>query len=160
MITTSPNATMLQEMKGMEQRLTASMKENRDEELKKMEERIKANMKSIVDSSISAAIQQLNNSISTVVDSNPTISAHTTKLLELEKENKRLSRTLQTLSSEQSKLKAQLSKIEKKSLEHSIIIRGIQEQYKETDSMLRESIFRRTFRYSHRRELWGTVGNL
>ena len=141
MITTSSNATMLQEMKGMEQRLTASMKESRDEELQKMEERIKANMKSIVDSSINAAIQQLNNSISTVVDSNPTISAHTTKLLELEKENKRLSRTLQTLSSEQSKLKAQLNKIEKKSLDHSIIIRGIQEQYKETDSMLRESIF-------------------
>ena len=141
MITTSANATMLQEMKGMEQRLTASMKESRDEELKKMEERIKANMKSIVDSSINAAIQQLNNSISTVVESNPTISSHTTKLIELEKENKRLNRTLQTLSSEQSKLKAQLDKIEKKSLDHSIIIRGIQEQYKETDSMLRERIF-------------------
>ena len=141
MITTSSNTTMLQEMKGMEQRLTASMKESRDEELKKMEERIKANMKSIVDTSINAAIQQLNNSISAVVDSNPTISAHTTKLLELEKENKRLSRTLQTLSSEQSKLKAQLDKIEKKSLDHSVIIRGIPEQYKETDCMLRESIF-------------------
>ena len=141
MITTSSNTTMLQEMKGMEQRLTASMKENRDEELKKMEERIKENMKSIVDSSINAAIQQLNSSISTIVDSNPTISAHNTRLLELEKENKRLSRTVQTLSSEQSKLKAQLDKIEKKSLDHSIIIRGIQEQYKETDSMLRESIF-------------------
>ena len=141
MITTSASTTMLQEMKGMEQRLTASMKESRDEEFKKMEERIKANMKAIVDSSISAAIQQLNSSISVVVESNPTISAHTTKLVELEKENKRLTRTLQTLSSEQSKLKAQLEKIEKKNLDHSIIIRGIQEQYKETDSMLRERIF-------------------
>ena len=141
MITTSASTTMLQEMKGMEQRLTASMKESRDDEMKKMEERIKANMKSIVDSSINAALQQLNSSISVVVETNPTISAHTTKLIELEKENKRLTRSLQTLSSEQSKLKAQLVKMEKKNLDHSIIIRGIPEQYKETDSMLRERIF-------------------
>ena len=52
MITTPQNTNMLQEIKNMEERLKASMKENRKKELDEMEERMKNNLKEIVDNSI------------------------------------------------------------------------------------------------------------
>ena len=43
-------------IKGLETRLKASMKENREKELAKMEERLKANMKEVIENSIKHAI--------------------------------------------------------------------------------------------------------
>ena len=45
------------------------------------------------------------------------------------------------LAAEQFKLKEKINQIEKRGLDHCLIIRGIAEQYKETDVMLRERIF-------------------
>ena len=117
------------------------MKENRKKELDEMEERMKNNMKSIVDTSIGEAFKNIGATISTMIASDPVILSHTTSLTKLETENRKLNRTVQMLAAEQSKLKEKLDQIEKRSLDNCIIIRGIQEQYKETDAMLRERIY-------------------
>ena len=141
MITPAQPSNMLQEIINMEARLKASMKENRKKELDEMEDRMKTNMKSVVDSSISEAFKHIGVTVSTLLVADPIVQSHTTTLTRLENENKKLNRTVQILTAEQSKLKEKLNQIEMRGLDHCIIIRGIQEQYKETDVMLRERLF-------------------
>ena len=141
MITTPQNTNMLQEIKNMEERLKASMKENRKKEMDEMEERMKNNLKQIVDNSISEAFKNINTTVTSLISVHPTIISHTNNLQKLEQENKKLNRTVQILAAEQSKLREKIETMERKSLDHCMIIRGIQEQYKETDIMLRERIF-------------------
>ena len=132
---------MLQEIKDMEERLKASMKENRKKELDEMEERMKNNLKEIVDNSISEAFKNISTTVTSLIAAHPTITSHTNNLHQLELENKKLNRTVQILAAEQSKLKEKLETMERKNLDNCMIIRGIQKQYKETDIMLRERIF-------------------
>ena len=141
MITPTQPSNMLQEIINMEARLKASMKENRKRELDEMEDRMKNNMKSVVDSSINEALKHIGVTVSTLIAADPIVKTHTTNLAKLESENKKLNRTVQILAAEQCKLKEKINQIEKRGLEHCIIIRGIQEQYKETDAMLREKVF-------------------
>ena len=141
MITTPQNTNMLQEIKDMEERLKASMKENQKKELDEMEERMKNNLKEIVDNSISEAFKNISTMVTSLITMHPTITSHTNNLQQLELENKKLNRTVQILVAEQSKLKEKLETMQRKSLDNCMIIRGIQEQYKETDLMLRERIF-------------------
>ena len=141
MITPAQPSNMLQEIINMEARLKASMKENRKREMDEMEDRMKNNMKSVVDSSISEALKHIGVTVSTLIAADPIVKIHTTNLAKLESENKKLNRTVQILAAEQSKLKEKIDQIKKRGLDHCIIIRGIQEQYKETDAMLRERVF-------------------
>ena len=141
MITPTQPSNMLQEIINMEARLKASMKENRKRELDEMEDRMKHNMKSVVDSSINEALKHIGVTVSTLIAADPIVKTHTTNLAKLESENKKLNTTVQILAAEQCKLKEKINQIEKRGLEHCIIIRGIQEQYKETDAMLREKVF-------------------
>ena len=136
MITTPQNTNMLQEIKNMEERLKASMKENRKKEMDEMEERMKNNLKQIVDNSISEAFKNINTTVTSLISVHPTIISQTNNLQKLEQENKKLNRTVQILAAEQSKLREKIETMERKTLDHCMIIRGIQEQYKETDIML------------------------
>ena len=119
----------------------AGMKENRKKELDDLEQRMKNNMKSIVDKSIGEALKNIGTTVSTMIASDLVILSHTSSLTKLETENRKLNRTVQMLAAEQSKLKEKLDQIEKCSLDNCIIIRGIQEQYKETDAMLQERVY-------------------
>ena len=78
--------------------------------------------------------------MNTAVENNVTVHSHTVELKGLRDENSRLNRKVQQLTAEQSRMKQQLTKIENRSLENSLIIRGLPEDFKETEQMIGEKI--------------------
>ena len=121
--------TMLTEIKKMEVRLTASIKETRDKEMSDMEEWLS----NIISTTINEAVKGIQSSLNTLVDNNSIIQTHSTEIVTLRNENTALNRRLQQLMAEQLRIKKQLVKIETKNLDHSLIIRGVPEDYKETE---------------------------
>ena len=81
-------------------------------------------------------------SFNSVVEKNPIIQSHSTEIKSLKDENSRLNRKLQQLTAEQGHMKRQLNKIENMALEHSIIFKGIQEEFKETEQRISDKIYR------------------
>ena len=136
----STNSPMLDEIMKMKARLTLSITTNRDKDISEMETRLNANIKSTIDTSIKEALQVMQTSICSAVQNNPQIKAHSIELKGLREENIRLNRKVQQLSAEQAKMKRQLTKIESKNLDHSLIIKGITEEYKESESMIIDKI--------------------
>ena len=136
----STNSPMLDEIMKMEARLTASITTNRDKDISEMETRLNANIKSTIDTLIKEALQVMQTSICSAVQNNPQIKAHSTELKGLQEENIRLNRKVQQLSAEQAKMKRQLTKIESKNLDCSLIIKGITEEYKESESVIIDKI--------------------
>ena len=116
----------------MEVRLTASIKETRDKEMSDMEERLS----SIISTTINDAVKGIQSSLNTLVNNNPVIQEHSTEIVTLRNENTALNRRLQQLTAEQLKMKKQLVRIEAKNLDHSLIIRGVTEDFKETEQQM------------------------
>ena len=81
-------------------------------------------------------------SICTAVQSNPVIQSHSAEITGLKAENLRLSRKIQQLHNEQSRMKKQLNRIETKNLECSLIVRGLPEEFKETEQLIIDKIHR------------------
>ena len=127
--TKSMESNMLEEIKKMEARLSETITKTKDDDLKNMEERLSAT----INNSIQQALQ-------TAVQDNPIIQTHTTEIQGLREENKRLNRKVSQLSAEQVKMKKQLTKLENKNLDRSLIVRGIPEVFKETEQMIRDKI--------------------
>ena len=127
---------MLDEIMKMEARLTASITTNTDKDISEMETRLNANIRSTIDTSIKEALQVMQTSICSAVQNNPQIKTHSIELKGLREENIRLNRRVQQLSAEQAKMKRQLTKIESKNLDCSLIIKGITEEYKESNLQL------------------------
>ena len=75
-------------------------------------------------------------SICTAVQDNPIIQSHNKEIKGLKDENRRLNQKVQQLTVEQRCMKKQLTKLETKCLDHSLIIRGIPEEFKETEQMI------------------------
>ena len=132
----SSGSTMLDEIRKMEERLSEKITSNKEAELTNMEQRLNAT----ITNSISDALKSMQASIGTVVQNNPIIHSHTMELKGLKEENMRLNRKVQQLNAEQSRMKRQLTKIENRNLERSLIIRGLPEEYKETDLQLKEKL--------------------
>ena len=101
-----------------------------------MESRLTATMRTTIDNSIQDALRSMQISVENMVQTNPIIQSQNTKLKGLEEENVRLNRKVLQLSTEQARMKKQLSKIESVHLERSLIVRGIPEEYKETKAMI------------------------
>ena len=133
---TNMESNMIEEIKKMEARLSETITKSKDDDLKNMEERLSAT----INTSIQQALQTMQSSVSTAVQNNPIIQSHTTELQGLREENKRLNRKVIQLSAEHTKIKKQLSKIENKNLDRSLIVRGLPEEYKETEQMIRDKI--------------------
>ena len=131
---------MLEEIKKMEARLGDKITENKDKEITQMEERLNNNIKTTIDNSIKEALQTMQASICTAIQSNPVIQQHSAEITGLKAENLRLSRKVQQLHTEQSKMKKQLNRIETKNLECSLIIRGLPEEFKETEQQIIDKI--------------------
>ena len=106
-----------------------------------MEERLTASMKTIVDSSIQEALKNITGSITKAVDEDPEIKKQKRNISHLQTENRRLTRKVQVLDSEYNKLKTRINTIEQKSLDHTLIIRGIVENQEETETSMKDSIF-------------------
>ena len=90
-----------------------------------MEERLNINIRSTIDTSIKDALKVMQTTICTAVQNNPVIQSHSSEIKDLREENFRLNRKVQQLTAEQGRMKRQITKIEHKNLEHSLIIRGI-----------------------------------
>ena len=131
---------MLEEIKKMEERLGKKITENKDQEIAQMEERLNNNIKTTIDNSIKEALQTMQASICTAVQSNPIIQSHSAEITGLKAENLRLSRKVQQLHNEQSRMKKQLNRIETKNLECSLIVRGLPEEFKETEQLIIDKI--------------------
>ena len=99
---------MLTEIKEMEVRLTASIKETCDKEMSDMEERLL----NIISTTINEAVKGIQSSLNTIVNNNPVIQTHSTEIVTLRNENTALNRRLQQLTAEQLKMKKQLVRIE------------------------------------------------
>ena len=134
----SPNNIMLQEIKNMEERLKASMKENREKEISDME----IKMKAIIENSMKESIASISNAINNTISSNPIVQSNVGNIQSLKMENITLKKELQQLSAEQTKLKLQMNKIESRSLEYTIIMRGIHEEPRETEDSCCDKIYR------------------
>ena len=114
----SPSVTMLQEIKNMEERLKASMKENWEKELNDME----VKLKSIIENSIKESIQNMSAAINNTISTNPVIQLNTSNIRALKEENTRLNKELQYLAAEQAKLKVQMTQLETRNLEYTLIM--------------------------------------
>ena len=93
-----------------------------------------------INKSIQQALQAMQTTVTSAVQENPLIQAHSMEIHGLREENKRLNRKVNQLSAEQVRIKKQLTKIENKNLDRSLIVRGVPEEYKETEQMIRDKI--------------------
>ena len=128
---------MVLAIEGMEARLKASMKENREKEIAEME----SNMKEIIETSVQRAIDTMGSTIHQMISSNPVMQTTNSEICVLKEENTRLKKELQYLSAEQVKLENRMERIENRNLENCVIFRGLKEDYKETDEMGRDRIY-------------------
>ena len=87
-----------------------------------MEEWLNANISVTIKNSIQQALQKMNSTVDVAIQKNPIVQAHTAELHGLREENRRLSRKVTQLNAEQAKIKRQLTKIENKNLDRSLII--------------------------------------
>ena len=132
--------SMLEEIKKMEERLSEKITSNKDKEISELEERLNNNIRSTIDASIKDALKVMQTTICTAVQNNPTIKSHSEEIQGLKNKNLRLNRKVQQLTAEHGRMKKQLTKIETKNLEHCLIIRGLPEEPKETEQMMRDKL--------------------
>ena len=130
---------MVLAIEGMEARLLVSMKENRKKEIAEME----SNMNDIkITTSIQCAIDTMGNTIHQMIATNPVVQTTNSEVCVLKEENTRLQKELQYLRAEQGKLETRMERIENRNLDNCVIFRGLREDYKETDEMRRDRIYR------------------
>ena len=110
---------MVLAVEGMEARLLASMKENREKETADME----SNMKEIIETSIQRAIDTMGNTIHQMIANNPVVQTTNSEVRVLKEDNTRLKKELQYLSAEQGKLETRMERIENRNLENCDISR-------------------------------------
>ena len=132
---------LLQELKNMEQHITATLKSDKENELKNMEERLTNNLKDTIDKSMKEAIQSLTSDSAKLISNNPVVQKNRAEIQDLKMENARLTKQVQVLSSEQSKLQHKIIVMEQHSLENSLVFRGISEDITECDYNLREKVY-------------------
>ena len=125
----------------MEQHITASLKSDKENELKNMEERLTNNLKDTIDKSMKEAIQSLTSDSAKLISNNPVVQKSRAEIQDLKMENMRLTKQVQVLSSEQSKLQHKIIVMEQRSLENSLVFRGISEDIMESDYNLRVKVY-------------------
>ena len=114
------------------------MKENREKEISDMEIKIKA----IIENSMKESIASISSAINNTISANPIVQSNVGNIQSLKRENITLKKELQHLAAEQTKLKMQMTKIESRSLEYTVIMRGIREEPKETEDSCCDKIYR------------------
>ena len=133
-----PISDTVQEIRNMEARL----KGNRKSEMEELENNLTNSMKLLLDKSMENALKKLNDNIAQEIIKHPTIHQHTTELAQLRAENIKLNQQVKRLDSEFSKLQSKISDMEQRTLDKSVIMRGLRESNGETEYSLREQIHR------------------
>ena len=130
---------MQEELNAMEVRMTnnlsTTLKSVINEEMKELKDN-----NSKMDSNMNSAINNMNQAVTHLIESNQAFLDQRSTIAELQTENKILSTRVHRLENEQSKLKSKLSKIENKTLECSIIIKGIAETIGEVEQDMIDAV--------------------
>ena len=79
-------------------------------------------MKTVVNSSIQEALKNITSTIAKVVAEDPNINKQKHSILQLQTENPHLTQKVQVLDNEYNNLKSQISTIEQRSLDHTLIM--------------------------------------
>ena len=74
---------LLQELKSMEQRITATLKSDKENELKNMEERLTNNLKDTIDKSMKEAIQSLTSDSAKLISNNLVVQKNRAEIQDL-----------------------------------------------------------------------------
>ena len=133
---------LLQELKNMEQRITATLKNDKESEIKSMEERLTNNLKHTIDQSMKEAIQSLTSQSAQTISNHPTVQQNCREVRNLKEKNAKLTKQVQILSSEQNKLQHKITLMEQKNLENCLVFRGLSEDISENDYNVREKIYK------------------
>ena len=84
---------LLQELKNMEQRITATLKNDKESEIKSMEERLTNNLKHTIDQSMKEAIQSLTSQSAQTISNNPTVQQNCHEIRNLKEEKRKTNKT-------------------------------------------------------------------
>ena len=84
----------------------------------------------------------ISSAINNTISANPIVQSNVGNIQSLKMENITLKKELQQLAAEQTKLKMQMNKIELRSLEYTVIMRGIREEPRETEESCCDKIYR------------------
>ena len=133
---------LLQELKNMEQRITATLKNDKESEIKSMEERLTNNLKNTIDQSMKEVIQSLTSQSAQTISNHPTVQQNCREIRNLKEENAKLTKQVQILSSKQNKLQQKITLMEQKNLENCLVFRGLSEDISENDYNVREKIYK------------------
>ena len=126
----------------MEQRITATLKNDKESEIKNMEERLTNNLKHTIDQSMKEAIQTLTSQSAQIISNNLTVQQNCHEIRNLKEENARLTKQVQVLSSEQNKLQHKIILMEQKNLENCLVFRGLSEDISENDYNVRDKVYK------------------
>ena len=126
----------------MEQRITATLKNDKESEIKNMEERLTNNLKHTINQSMKEAIQSLTSQSAQTISNHPTVQQNCREIRNLKEENAKLTKQVQILSSEQIKLQHKITLMEQKNLENCLVFRGLPEDISENDYNVREKIYK------------------
>ena len=119
-------------------------------ELKELEKRLNTSMLINIKKSIDDALKPIKDSIEKIVSSSSLIDQQEIEIKRLSTENQSLKTQICELRDDVNAIQDKLNNLENKSLESNLIFRGIEEQFNETESTLRDMIYHHiadTFNY-------------
>ena len=119
-------------------------------ELKELEKRLNTSMLINIKKSIDDALKPIKDSIEKIVSSSSLIDQQEIEIKRLSTENQSLKMQICELRDDVNAIQDKLNNLENKSLESNLIFRGIEEQFNETESTLRDIIYHHitdTFNY-------------
>ena len=122
----------------MEKRLGASLSASLSESITKS---VTDSLKDLIDNSLKTALDTMSKNVDKAIEKNPTVVQHGEQIDSLETENLLLRSKVQTMEGEHISMKKKLSEIEKKSLQHNLMFKGIEEEEWEKESVSRSKVY-------------------
>ena len=102
---------------------------------------ISTNLQSIIDKSLNDALEKMTSKMSELIASDPTIKKQQSDVSFLKYENNRLTKQVSVLEMGHDKLKHKLNKVEQRSLDHCLVMKGIREMAKENEKDCIELVY-------------------
>ena len=122
------------ELSEMEERLHTKL-------TKSLTANITENLRSFIDSKLDEALNKMTENMVLLVANDSSLQQQKQEIVCLKADNKRLITKVQTLKNEQNKLKSKINRMEQKSLDHCLVIRGIPEGLNEGERECVDKIY-------------------